>query len=53
MGKKLPLWKDRPVSEDRKADPITDEELEKRINAHHAACLEWVAKVQRFLDENK
>lgn len=51
MNKKLPLWKNRPISEN--AQPISDEELATRVQQHHANCVSMMKKIKKFTNENK
>lgn len=45
MNKKLPLWKDRNISEN--AQPISDNELADRIHKHHASCVSTLKKIYK------
>lgn len=51
MSKKLPLWKDRNISEN--TQPISDKELATRVKQHHANCLSLMKKIKKFTNENK
>jgi hypothetical protein len=46
MTKKLPLWKDRNISE--KTLHISDQELADRVQQHHANCLLTIKKIKAF-----
>lgn len=51
MTKKLPLWKDRNISENTLH--ISDQELADRVQQHHANCLLTIKKIKAFTNENK
>lgn len=51
MNKKLPLWKDRNVTET--VHPITDEEIKTRILQHHENCNALCRKIESWVNENK
>lgn len=51
MNNKLPLWKDRKVTEN--SQPVSDEELATRVKHHHANCAAMMKKIKKFTNENK
>jgi hypothetical protein len=52
LNKKLPLYKDRKITEEN-TTPISDEELDKKIKYYHSECVKWCKKVEEWLNENK
>jgi len=49
--KKLPLWKDRKIDDNR--EPISDEELASRVKKFHEDTLKLTNEIEVFLKNNE